>query len=72
MGLLRLAGQLKKQPLLWAPAQTLYQLKAEYKIPAEEEVVPDDFVGEGYYYDSKSQLFYLSRELYENSKDMTA
>jgi hypothetical protein len=67
--LFELSEHFARQPLLWAPGQTLAELKSEFRIPDNEEVDPQDFVVyEGYYYDPETSLFFLSEELCRNSK----
>jgi hypothetical protein len=62
-----LSEQLKKQELQWANQYTIDDLKRIYAVGPDDEASPEDFVGEGYYYDQTTGLFHESEELYQKS-----
>lgn len=57
-----IAHRFLPQPMLWAPRYTLSEIKELYSIAEEEEATPEDFLGEGFYYDQPSGLFFLSED----------
>ena len=59
------------QPLTWAPQYSLDDLRKSFADPdlsLEEAIEYADEVG--WYYDSENNLFYLSKEQYEKTKDI--
>ena len=58
---LRIAKLFKKQPMSWAPRYSFKQLLRVYNCQ-EKDTKPEDFVKEGYHYDHRSGMFYLSKE----------
>ncbi len=60
-----IAHQFKKQPMTWVPRYTLGQMREIYGIDADDERHGvGSFVDEGFYYDGKGKLFYMSEEHY--------
>ncbi|MDP3994305.1 MAG: hypothetical protein Q8P91_00550 [bacterium] len=64
-----IAGTFKKQPATWIPKYTLEYLKKAYGIAPEETDYDDPSVWEGYYYDSKEKVFYMSEEHYQKANE---
>ena len=66
--LFELSEKFVHQKLLWAPTFSIDQLKEMYGYNPEDVAQPEDFSGEGYYYDPQTRLFHVSRELFEKSE----
>jgi len=63
---LELASRFHKQPAIWVPRILLKELKERYSYEPNEKVDPQIFVWEeGFYYDKKENIFYLSEEHYK-------
>ena len=57
-----IADTFKKQPANWIPKYTLEYLKKAYCIAPEETDYDDPGAWEGYYYDPREKVFYMSEE----------
>ncbi len=66
-----IASAFKKQPFLWAPTYTAEALKKAYGISPEETQYDDPSVWleEGYCYDAKDDIFYISEEHYKKATE---
>ena len=64
-----IAGTFKRQPATWIPKYRLEYLKKAYGIAPEETDYDDPSVWEGYYYDPKEKVFYMSEEHYKKANE---
>lgn len=69
----KIANAFKEQPMTWAPKYTLENLKEYYGIASNDSDYDDPKVWEeeGYYYDKKDRVFYISEEHYKKTKKYT-
>ncbi len=63
------ANEFQKQPANWIPRYAIEEMKEIFAYEPEEEVSPEDFIEDGYYYDKEEKLFYLSEEHYLKAKE---
>lgn len=65
-----LAEKFEKQPLSWAPADTLAEAREMYASPnASIEELTQEFEEIGGYYDAETGIFYASKEHYDKIKE---
>jgi len=64
-----IAGTFQKQSATWIPKYSLEYLKKAYGISPNETKYDNPSVWEGYYYDPKEKVFYMSEEHYKKANE---